>query len=248
VHSEDAAQVGVQIDMALQTTDAEYTAATELRIVRDDGTIGWVTIRLRPEKDAKGQTNKIRGSSQDITEGKLVEEAIRESETRYRHIFESFEDLYFQTDMNGIITVLSSSLNRLTGWMPEDLIGKLSMTLYINPGERTDLLKEIDTHGSVRDFELLDLRRDGFQMPVSLAATRIFNSDGTPAGIAGSFRDITDRKWAQDAIMFARQKLNLINVIARSGTLNTITGILGCVDMANATSSPEEKMHLLEEI
>ena len=91
VYGDDAAQVGVQITLALQTTDTKYTSATEVRILRDDGTIGWITIRFHPERDAQGHTNKIIGSIQDINERKLVEEALRESETRYRHIFESFE-------------------------------------------------------------------------------------------------------------------------------------------------------------
>ena len=248
VHCDDAPQIEVQINLATQTTDPQYSAITELRIVRDDKTIGWMSMRLHPEKDAQGRTIKIIGSSQDITERKLIEEAISESEIRYRHIFESFEDLYFQTDMSGLITVLSPSLYRLTGWTPEELIKKPSTTLYINPKERTDILAEITKRGSVRDYELQLLKRDGSQAPVSLAATRIFNSDGTPAGIAGSLRDITDRKTLQDAILHDRQKLNLMNDIARNSTLNTITGILGCVDMSNATSSPEEKMLLLEEI
>ncbi len=248
VYGDDAAQIDLQIKQASQTKETQYSAVFEVRIVRDDGTIGWVTIRLHPEKDAQGRTIKIIGSSQDITERKLVEEAIRESETRYRHIFESFEDLYFQTDLNDLITVLSPSLHRLTGWMPEELIGKPATTLYINPEGETDLLNEIYKRGSVRDYELLLIKRDGSYAPVSLAATRIFHSDGNPAGIAGSLRDITERKMAQDAIMLTRQKLNLMNDIARHVTRNMITGILGCVDMSNATSSPEEKMHLLKEI
>ncbi|MEI6840734.1 MAG: PAS domain S-box protein [Methanomicrobiales archaeon] len=248
VYCDDAAQIGIQIDQAVQTTDAGYTGVIEVRSIRDDGTIGWVTVRLRPEKDSQGRTNKIIGSSQDITERKLAEEAILESETKYRHIFESFEDLYFQTDMNGLITVLSPSLHRLTGWVPTELNGKPVTTLCIDQGEKTDFQDEVNKCGSVRDYELLLLKRNGAEAPASLAATLIFNSDGTPAGIAGSLRDITDRKKAEDAVMLTRQKLNLMNDIARNSTLNTITGILGCVDMSNATSSPQEKMELLKEI
>jgi PAS domain S-box-containing protein len=248
VHSDDAALLGAQITLALQTDDAGYSSVFEVRIVRDDGIIGWMTIRLHPEKGTRGRTHRITGSSQDITERKLAEEAIRESEIRYRNIFESFEDLYFQTDMNGIITVLSPSLHRLTGWMPEELTGKPVTTLFAPPGGMAGFLKGFNTLRSVRDFELQLLKQDGSYVPVSMAAARIFQADGTPAGIAGSLRDITDRKRAQDAIIFARQKLNLMNDIARNETLNAITGIIGCVDMSLATAYPEEKRHLLKEI
>jgi len=59
-----------------------------------------------------------------------------ESEIKYRRIFESFEDLYYQTDEKGIIRVLSPSLYRLTGWSPDELIGKPVTDVYVSPKDR----------------------------------------------------------------------------------------------------------------
>ena len=56
----------------------------------------------------------------EIEEKKQAEEALRESEIKYRRIFESLEDLYYQTDTDGIIRVLSPSVYRLAGWKPEE--------------------------------------------------------------------------------------------------------------------------------
>ena len=58
---------------------------------------------------------------------------------------------------------------------------------------------------------------------------------GKPIGIYGILRDVTERKRTEDAIDIANKKLNLMNQITRHDILNTITGLLGCVDMAKAT-------------
>jgi signal transduction histidine kinase len=71
---------------------------------------------------------------------------------------------------------------------------------------------------------------------------------GKPVGIYGILRDVTERKRVEDAIEIANKKLNLMNQITRHDILNTITGLLGCVDMAKATDSPEEKEQLLNDI
>jgi len=71
---------------------------------------------------------------------------------------------------------------------------------------------------------------------------------GKPIGIYGILRDVTERKHVEDAIGIANKKLNLLNQITRHDILNTITGLLGCVDMAKATSSTEEKEQLLNDI
>jgi signal transduction histidine kinase len=72
--------------------------------------------------------------------------------------------------------------------------------------------------------------------------------EGKPAGFLGILRDVTDRKHAEDAIALANKKLNLMNDVTRHDILNTITGVYGCIDMANATSSAEERVHLLQDV
>ena len=59
----------------------------------------------------------------DTTERKKAEEALRESEARYRRIFESFRDIYFRTDVEGVLTEVSPSVERW-GYNREGLIGK----------------------------------------------------------------------------------------------------------------------------
>ncbi|MFA4862029.1 PAS domain S-box protein [Methanoregula sp.] len=183
-----------------------YVKERPLRFRKRDGTVFDSLITIVPVKNPDGSTKMFIGTFRDVTENKRVEEALRESEIQYRHIFGSFEDLYYQTDVSGVITLLSPSLNRLTGWMPEELLGKPATVLYVNPHERTALIDEITTKGYVRDYELLLRKRDGTETPASLSANRIFHADGTEAGVAGILRDITERKRAETGLKESEEK------------------------------------------
>ncbi len=151
------------------------------------------------------------GVTRDITARKLAEAAIREQEIRYREIFDSFDDLYYETDENGIITVLSPSVYRLSGWSIEDLVGKPVTDLYINPQDRGVLLSELQRQGFVRDYELLLLKKDGTPIQISLSGSVMKKPDGTPGGVRGSLRDITKRKAAEEALRESEEKYRAIS-------------------------------------
>jgi PAS domain S-box-containing protein len=190
-----------------------------IQFKRQDGSVIDTLLTIATQKNPDGSIRAFIGTVRDITEMKHAEQALRESEERYRHIFESFEDLYYQTDDDGIITILSPSLNRLTGWTVDELAGQPITKIYVNPGDRKALLEEIARTGHVRDYEVLLLKRDGTKTPASVSANRIRHADGTPAGIAGTIRDITRRKRAEDALRESEAKF-------RSLVENALEGIL----------------------
>jgi PAS domain S-box-containing protein len=208
VHPDDIGTANDYLARVIKTHT--QMASMECRVKHADGTWRWHTGSGSGIYDNKGTFLSFVGVSRDITGQKQAEEALRESETRYRHIFESFEDLYYQTDNDGLITILSPSLQRLSGWKPEDLIGKQSSVIYVKPGEREDLLNAIAKCGYVRDYELLLLNKDGSHIPVSVTASRIYSPEGTLAGIAGSLRDITDRKRMDAALIESEAKYRLL--------------------------------------
>ena len=133
----------------------------------------------------------------DITERKQIEAALIESEIKYRRIFESFEDIYYQIDQNGIIRVLSPSVYRLTGWSPDELIGKPASDIYVRPEDQEKLLAELARNGFLRDYEILVKKKDGTHVYASLVASILTDPDGRARGISGTLRDITERKQAE---------------------------------------------------
>ena len=147
---------------------------------------------------------------QDITDRKQTEEALRESEKKFRSVFESFEDIYFETDLSGNITLISPSVYRISGWKPEELIGQPVTLFYARPEDRSALITAIFSCGYARDYELNLIMQDGSKAVASLAAHLVYDSSDNPTGLAGSFRDITERKQAEEALRESEEKYRTI--------------------------------------
>ncbi len=143
----------------------------------------------------------------DITELKKTESALRESEKKFRDIFESFQDVYFRADMRGRIEMLSPSVKHQGGYEPEELIGKNVKEFYSDPGRHREFLKELIRKGILNDFEIKLLGKDGTVFDVSINAHVRKNAEGKSLGIEGVLRDITERKRAEVELQRYTQEL-----------------------------------------
>jgi len=151
--------------------------------------------------DEFGNPVALCGIATDITERERAEKAVRESEARFKEIFETMEDLYYQLDQNGTIVLASPSARRLTGWSNDELRGQQASTFYVNPEEREELLSVIMKKGYVHDHEVSLVRRDGQVRIASLSARLITDENGRFTGMRGVLRDITGRKAAEKALI-----------------------------------------------
>lgn len=142
----------------------------------------------------------IIGMLLDITDRRRAEADLKLSEAKFKEIFETIEDLYFETDVEGKITVLSPSVTHLTGWDREDLIGKPDTDSYVNADDRQYFLSKLSEKGYVHDYELLLKKKDGTERHASLSGRFIIDREGRPAGVRGLLRDITERKRAEQGL------------------------------------------------
>lgn len=140
----------------------------------------------------------IQGIARDITEQKMAEEALRESEEQYRAIFDSFQDVYYRTDRDGLVTLISPSVKTQAGYDPEDVIGHPVTDFYADPDERQIFTENLKMNGIVNDYELQLLAKDGRIIRVSATSKLVTGVDGRPVGVEGVLRDITDRKHAEE--------------------------------------------------
>lgn len=127
---------------------------------------------------------------------------LRESENRYRTLIESTRDLIFTTDEKGFLTYLNPQFERALGYVSHEWSGK--NFLQIVASDDIDRLKDIFRRSMKREFIPVyeaDLRRiDGTKLPVEFNVTTLLDEEGKPTGRYGIGRDITERRWAEQAL------------------------------------------------
>ena len=99
------------------------TKAVDWELIRKDGSIRYVEVSVTPKRDLSGQTIGFMGIARDITQRKQMEQALRESEEKYRTIIENIEDGYYEVDLAGNFTFFNEALSRITGYTRDELMG-----------------------------------------------------------------------------------------------------------------------------
>ncbi len=132
----------------------------------------------------------------DITERKHSQKILRESEEKYRKIFESIHDAYYESTIDGTILEISPSIEIISKgqYTRDELIGKSLVAFYENQEDRISFFSEIEKRGSVTDYELSLRNKDGAVLSIAISSTLIYDANGRPYRITGTIRDITDRK------------------------------------------------------
>lgn len=132
--------------------------------------------------------------------------ALKQSEEKYRKIFENFQDVYYQTDINGILTDISPSVYRHSGYTPEDLIGTESADHYYLKSTREALMKILRRDMEVWNFHALLKAKSGKPVDISVNAHFRFDEDMKVIGVEGSMRNITDSKRMEKELRRAKEK------------------------------------------
>ena len=117
-----------------------------------------------PLRDHDGQVSGLIGVAIDISERQRAEEALRESEEKFRRIFENVQDIYYRTDAQGIIADISPSVQGF-GYTHEELIGRQVLDIYENPEECSALLRCLLDREWSSDYEVHLKAGDGRREP-----------------------------------------------------------------------------------
>ncbi|MBI3730826.1 MAG: diguanylate cyclase [Burkholderiales bacterium] len=151
-------------------------------------------------------------SGMDMTEHNEMEEQLRLSEFNFRRLFENMQDVYYRTDVDGIVQKVSPAVSKILGYTPEEIEGKPAAALYPQMADREAFRKEIMLHGMVNDFPGQMVTKDGRTIDISVNSQALFDDEGNYAGAEGICRDITQRK------MLERE-------LQRLATTDSLTGI-----------------------
>jgi PAS domain S-box-containing protein len=221
----------------------------EYEVIGKDEVSHFIEVMSSPYYKGK-EIIGFQGIARDITERNRAEKALRESEEKYRIIFENVQDLYYETSIDGTIIEVSPSIKVLSKdqYSREDLIGKSIYDFYSDSDERAAIISLLKERGTVSDFEVTMKNKDGSTVPCSASAKIFTDALGHPEKIIGSMHDITDRKNASDALRLSKEKAEASDRL-KTDFLNNIShevrtplnGILGFAEIVSQLDLSEEE-------
>lgn len=168
-----------------------------------------------PLYDREGKPYALCGISTDITDRKRMEETLRQSEERYRSIFENAVEGIFQTTVDGKYVAVNPALARMYGYdSPEDMIATITdiaSQLYVDPGRRDEFIQLIQLTKEVTGFEALVYRKDGSFIWISENVRIRRDQAGVFAGYEGTVDNITERKLANERLRATLEEVRLLS-------------------------------------
>ena len=179
--------------------------------------------------DDPGKPGRVSGICQDITERKKTESALKDSEEKYRKLFEESRDAIFISSSDAkMLDVNIAGVEMLGYSTKEDVLGlRIDQDIFVDPNRLHEFQSEINTAGFVKDFEARLKRKDGGLIEVEETASAIRDGAGTVIGSRGIVRDVTEKRILEQELIQA-QKMESIGTLA-SGIAHDFNNILGII-------------------
>jgi PAS domain S-box-containing protein len=181
----------------------ETSRAVELTYIAKDGTKKILESTVLPMRDKSGKPIGFRTFTADITLRRLAEEALRQSEERYRTILENMQEAYYETDLAGHFTFVNEAICQHLGYSKEELIGTKNRQ-YQDEASATKTYQAFNelsgTGEPVKAVESEFIKKDGTKGTYEMSASLIRDEQGKPIGFRGVSRDVTERKKAEEQL------------------------------------------------
>ncbi len=219
IHPTDADLLNKVMTRLISFGKLNDTVRIDYRIVLGDGSVRVLTSeRAIREVTRDGKPKVIVGIEQDITERKKAEEALAESEERFRSLVESTSDWIWQVDENGVYTYASPKIRELLGYDPQDVIGKTPFDL-MPKGEREKIekiFKELaEKKISFQNLENWNLHKNGNLVLFETSGVPILDEKRKLIGYRGIDRDITQRNKNEQALLESEERFRLVAEAAK---------------------------------
>jgi len=229
-HEEDRDRVTEQLKECVKKR--EQVVHWEFRKVRKDGGIMWVREAARAVCQADGRL-VVLIVCEDITDQKRAEEALKESEAKFRGVFETSRDFMYISSIDGAIIDYNATAKEFFGFTDKEIKKMTMLEVYHNPEDRTKLIEKLTEEGSVQNYELKLKKKDGsvFDALVTIAVRR--DGDGRVVGFQGAVKDITQMKQME-------RQLQQVEKLSGLGTMisgiahelnNPLTAIMGNAEL-----------------
>jgi len=195
-------------DVAAGKPDAELRAASALGRfeeegwrVRKDGSRFWANVVISAMRDASGRLEGFAKVTRDLTERRRAQEALRQSDERFRLLLDSVQDYaIFRLDPDGVVATWNLGAERIKGYRAGEIIGQHFSRFYppedIAAGKPEAELREASARGRYED-EGWRVRKDGSRFWADVIITALRSPSGELRGFAKVTRDLTERREAE---------------------------------------------------
>ena len=148
----------------------------------------------------------------ELQKHKVIEQNLSESKRELKGILDNLQDTYYRTDGDSVLLFVSSSVEPLLGYKPEELVGHKITDFYLNPDDRDLFLQTMaDNGGQVEQYPITLRHKNGSTIWMSTNAHFLLNDDKEIIGIEGTGQDFTARKIAEDNLIKAKEQAEQAN-------------------------------------
>jgi two-component system cell cycle sensor histidine kinase/response regulator CckA len=205
----------------------------------------WLDTHAVPFRNEKYEIVALLGVTRDITERKKAEEALRESEERFRDLAESLPLTIFETDPQGRIAYMNRAGLDIFGFQQQDIDAGVNILQVVAPEDRTRAreltsLRSTGERSGYREYN--GLRKDGTTFPINIVSNPIVR-DTSAVGLRGIVSDISERKKSEEQSLKV-QKLESIGILAGGiahDFNNLLQGVFGYISLAKLNINQQTK-------
>jgi PAS domain S-box-containing protein len=218
IHPDDRDRV-LEMNRRRQTKEEE-PSRYEFKGIRKDGSIVYIEVSAT-QTTYQGEAVSL-SYHRDITDRKKAEEALRESEEKYRTILENIEDGYYEVDLAGNFTFYNDSLCKILGYSRDEMNG-MNNRQYTDQENGEKLLQAFNkvyrTGKPAREFDWEILKKDGAKRSIETSVSIIIDPSDNRIGFRGIVRDITERKRIEEEKSSLQEQLRQSQKIEAIGRL-----------------------------
>jgi len=220
-------------------------AVIEHRVEAPGGEIRWQQWHDRAIFNEQGGLLEFQAAGRDITDRRKAEEALRESERRYRELADLLPQTVFEMDEHGWLTFINASALETFGYTQADFDRGLNVFQMVAEEDRQRALETVKRKfrgERIKDTEYIALRKDGSRFPLLSYSSPIIHA-GKPVGLRGIAVDLSERKKMEEEILRAH-RLESISILAGgiAHDFNNLLGvIIGNISLARTFMLPEDE-------